>query len=92
MHCRLTRQAKSLSILVEMNTAQPEQLMPLAKSLIEDSAVVLNDTELKVVIAACNGSVRNVAANVRRMARRKVMKKAKFKRQLNLRSQASCER
>lgn len=63
-------------ILVEMNAAQPEQLIPLAKSLIEDSDVVLNDTELKEVIAACNGSVRNVATNVKRLARRKAMQKA----------------
>lgn len=62
-------------ILVEMNAAQPEQLMPFAKSLIEDGDVVLNDTELKEAIAACNGSVRNVAANVRRMARRMAMKR-----------------
>lgn len=63
-------------ILVEMNAAQPEQLMPFAKSLIEDSDVFLNDTELKEVIAACNGSVRNVATNVRRLVRRKTVKKA----------------
>jgi replication-associated recombination protein RarA len=63
-------------ILVEMNAAQPEQLMPFAKTLLEDSDVVLNDTELKEVIEACNGSVRNLATNVRRLARRKAVKQA----------------
>jgi replication-associated recombination protein RarA len=64
-------------ILIEMNAAEPEQLMPFAKSLIADMDVVINDAELTEVIAACNGSVRNVATNVRRMARRKLQTERK---------------
>jgi replication-associated recombination protein RarA len=64
-------------ILIEMNAAEPEQLMSFAKSLIADMDVVLNDAELTEVIAACNGSVRNVATNVRRMARRKLQTEKK---------------
>lgn len=58
-------------VLVEMNAAKPAQLSPLAKQLANDMNVVLNDIDLHSVIAACNGSVRNVAYNVARFARRK---------------------
>lgn len=58
-------------VLVEMNAAKPAQLSPLAKQLANDMNVVLNDIDLHSVIAACNGSVRNVAYNVVRFARRK---------------------
>ena len=57
-------------VLVEMNAAKPAQLSPLAKQLANDMNVVLNDIDLHSVIAACNGSVRNVAYNVARYARR----------------------
>lgn len=57
-------------VLVEMNAAKPDQLSPLAKILASDMNVVLNDIDLNSVIAACNGSVRNVAYNVARFARR----------------------
>ena len=58
-------------VLVEMNAAKPAQLSPLAKQVANDMNVVLNDIDLHSVIAACNGSVRNVAYNVARFARRK---------------------
>ena len=57
-------------VLVEMNAAKPAQLSPLAKQVANDMNVVLNDIDLHSVIAACNGSVRNVAYNVARFARR----------------------
>lgn len=60
-------------VLVEMNAAKPTQLSPLAKQVANDMNVVLNDKDLLTVIAACNGSVRNVAHNVARYARRKAM-------------------
>ncbi|CAN4275517.1 hypothetical protein MCERHM32_01535 [Methylophilaceae bacterium] len=47
------------------------EVQPLAKQLANDMNVVLNDIDLHSVIAACNGSVRNVAYNVARFARRK---------------------
>ncbi len=58
-------------VLVEMNAAKPAQLSPLAKQVANDMNVVLNDIDLHSVIAACNGSVRNIAYNVARFARRK---------------------
>ena len=58
-------------VLVEMNAAKPAQLSPLAKQVANDMNVVLNDIDLHSLIAACNGSVRNVAYNVARFARRK---------------------
>ena len=58
-------------VLVEMNAAKPAQLSPLAKQVANDMNVVLNDIDLHSVITACNGSVRNVAYNVARFARRK---------------------
>lgn len=57
-------------VLVEMNAAKPAQLSALAKQVANDMNVVLNDIDLHSVIAACNGSVRNVAYNVARFARR----------------------
>ena len=60
-------------VLIEMNAASPAQLSPLAKQVASNINVVLNDKELHNIIAACNGSVRNVAHNVARYARRKIM-------------------
>ena len=57
-------------VLVEMNAAKPAQLSALAKQVANGMNVVLNDIDLHSVIAACNGSVRNVAYNVARFARR----------------------
>lgn len=57
-------------VLVEMNAAKPAQLSALAKQIANDMNVVLNDIDLHSVIAACNGSVRNIAYNVARFARR----------------------
>jgi len=58
-------------VLVEMNAATNAQLKTLALQLIADSNVVLNDIELNSIIVGCNGSIRNLATNVRRLARRK---------------------
>lgn len=57
-------------VLIEMNAAQNAQLTPFAKKIAADMNVVLNDNDLQSVISACNGSVRNVAHNVARYARR----------------------
>ena len=58
-------------ILIEMNAATHAQLKALAKKLIAGTNVVLNDTELQSIVVSCNGSIRNLATNVRRLARRK---------------------
>ncbi len=58
-------------ILVEMNAATKAQLKTLALNLIADINVVLNGTELESIVVSCNGSIRNLATNVRRLARRK---------------------
>ncbi len=57
-------------VLVEMNAAQPSQLMPLARKLAADMSVALNDDDLLDVVKPCNGSFRNVIHNVHRRALR----------------------
>lgn len=57
-------------VLIEMNAAKPSQLLPLVKRITADCNVVLNDEKLLEVIAACNGSIRNVVHNVLRLASR----------------------
>ncbi len=54
-----------------MNAATKTQLKTLALQLTSDIDVVLNDTELESIVVGCNGSIRNLATNVRRLARRK---------------------
>ncbi|MEN3372621.1 AAA family ATPase [Dechloromonas sp. ZS-1] len=59
-------------VLVEMNAAKTEQLMPFAQKICAQLNVVLDDTQLQAIIAGCNGSVRNVAHNVMRAGLRQL--------------------
>lgn len=62
---------KDRCVLVEMNAASTEQLLPIARKVTADMNVVLNDAELTAEIAAANGSLREVMNRVKRLARRK---------------------
>jgi len=57
-------------IQLEMNAADVEQLLPIARQVASDMNVVLNDAELTREITASNGSMREVMSRVKRLARR----------------------
>lgn len=67
----LDKGMKDRCVLVEMNAASTEQLLPIARKVAIDMNVVLNDAELTAEIAAANGSLREVMNRVKRLARRK---------------------
>ena len=58
-------------ILVEMNAAKSEQLLPLAHKLAAKQGVMMADEELLPTIKAANGSFRNITHNVERLVRRR---------------------
>lgn len=51
-------------ILIEMNAASTAQLLPLATKIANDLEPELTSQEIIKTIEGCNGSVRNLAANV----------------------------
>lgn len=61
------------SVLVEMNAAQANLLLPLAKRIANGLALEVSDDELLPTIAGANGSLRNLTHNVRRLISRKSM-------------------
>jgi DNA polymerase III delta prime subunit len=70
----LDKGLKDRCVEVEMNAASTEQLLPIARKVVTDMNVVLNDTELAAEINASNGSLREVMNRVKRLARRKQSK------------------
>ncbi len=66
----LDKGLKDRCVLVEMNAAPVSEYLPLAKKLVSDMNVVLNDIDLLPTISAANGSLRNLIHNVERLARR----------------------
>jgi DNA polymerase III delta prime subunit len=58
-------------VLVEMNAAKNEQLLPLAHKIAAEQGVTIADEELLPTINAANGSFRNITHNVERLVRRK---------------------
>ena len=58
-------------ILVEMNAANPNAYLDIAKSIATKVGVSLSNDELLPTIQAANGSFRNLLHNVARLARRK---------------------
>ena len=58
-------------VLVEMNAANPQAYLNIAKSIAKDVGVSLSNDELLPTIQAANGSFRNLFHNVGRLARRK---------------------
>ncbi|CAM3758437.1 AAA family ATPase [Polynucleobacter paneuropaeus] len=61
-------------ILVEMNAANPNAYLDIAKSIANETGVTLSNDELLPTIQAANGSFRNLFHNVGRLARRKAEK------------------
>ena len=58
-------------ILVEMNAADPNAYLDIAKSIANETGVELSNDELLPTIQAANGSFRNLFHNVGRLARLK---------------------
>ncbi len=58
-------------VLVEMNAAKVDQLLPLAQKIATNHAVTISDEDLIATIKAANGSFRNISHNVERLVRRK---------------------
>jgi DNA polymerase III delta prime subunit len=58
-------------VLVEMNAANPNAYLEIAKSIANEAGVTLSTDELLPTIQAANGSFRNLFHNVGRLARRK---------------------
>jgi DNA polymerase III delta prime subunit len=61
-------------ILVEMNAANPNAYLDIAKSIADESGISLSSDELLPTIQGANGSFRNLFHNVGRLARRKAEK------------------
>jgi len=66
-------------VLVEMNAAKNEQLLPLAHQITATQGIELTDEELLPTIKAANGSFRNFTHNVERLVRRKHTNYAEIK-------------
>ena len=58
-------------ILVEMNAANPNAYLDIARSIADEAGVALSNEELLPTIQFANGSFRNLFHNVGRLARRK---------------------
>jgi DNA polymerase III delta prime subunit len=58
-------------VLVEMNAAKVDQLLPLAQEIAMEQGITIADEDLIATIKAANGSFRNISHNVERLVRRK---------------------
>ncbi|QWE12471.1 AAA family ATPase [Polynucleobacter sp. AP-Titi-500A-B4] len=58
-------------VLVEMNAANPNAYLDIAKAIAGEVGIVFSNDELLPTIQAANGSFRNLFHNVGRLARRK---------------------
>jgi DNA polymerase III delta prime subunit len=58
-------------VLVEMNAAQASEYLNIAKAIVAKTGIDLSESELLPTIQAANGSFRNLAHNIGRLARRK---------------------
>lgn len=58
-------------VLVEMNAAKNDQLLPFAQNLADMMGIKMADEELLPTIKAANGSFRNIQHNIERLIRRK---------------------
>ena len=68
---KLDRGLLDRCVLVEMNAAQSEQLLPLAHRIAAEQGITVADEELLPTIKAANGSFRNITHNVERLVRRR---------------------
>ena len=62
-------------ILVEMNAANPNAYLDIARSIADEAGVALSNEELLPTIQGANGSFRNLFHNVSRLARRQSLGK-----------------
>ena len=60
-------------VMVEMNAANPNAYLNIAKAISEEAGLALSNDELLHTIQAANGSFRNLFHNVGRLTRRKVI-------------------
>ena len=58
-------------VLVEMNAAQASEYLAIANAIVAKTGTQLSEAELLPTIKAANGSFRNLAHNIGRLARRK---------------------
>jgi DNA polymerase III delta prime subunit len=58
-------------VMVEMNAANPNAYLNIAKAISEEAGIALSNDELLPTIQAANGSFRNLFHNIGRLARRK---------------------
>ena len=58
-------------VLVEMNAAKVDQLLPLVQQIAMKQGITIADEELIATINAANGSFRNITHNVERLVRRR---------------------
>jgi len=67
----LDKGLKDRCVLVEMNAAHNELLLPLAHKIVAEYGITITDEELLPTIKAANGSFRNITHNVERLVRRR---------------------
>lgn len=70
---KLDRGMMDRCVLIDMNGASEDQLMPFAKRIAEDMNTQISDAEILPTIRAANGSFRNLKHNIERYIRRKNM-------------------
>jgi len=70
---KLDRGLLDRCVLIDMNGAKEDQLMPLAKRIAKDMNTHISDEEILPTIRAANGSFRNLKHNIERYIRRKNM-------------------
>ena len=58
-------------VLVDMNAANEDQLLPFVSQIVKDMGVEISNIELLPTIKAANGSFRNLRHNIERLIRRK---------------------
>ena len=71
---QLDKGVKDRCVLVEMNAPADAEFLPLARRIVADENVVLNDAQLLPAIAGNNGSFRNIIFNVLLLAKRTARK------------------
>ena len=58
-------------VMVDMNAANEDQLLPFASQITKDMGIEISNTEMLPTIKAANGSFRNLRHNIERLIRRK---------------------
>jgi len=58
-------------VLVDMNAASEDQLLPFASQIAKDMGVQISNSEMLPTIKAANGSFRNLKHNIERLLRRR---------------------